>query len=197
MTLSDAQPRREIHARTLDIKAYERDDGLFDVEGRIIDKKPFDSNMRDDFRAAGAPIHDLWLRLTLNTSFEVVAAEAAMPQPAYPDCVGAAPNFAALEGLVIGPGWNKRVRERVGGVRGCTHLVEMLSQMATVALQALWGHAVANEEESAAEPTTGQLNTCHGYRADGEVIRQYFPVQYTGELAATLKSAAGRTDAAD
>ena len=196
MSLSEAAPRREIHTRTLELKAFERDDGLFDLEGQVVDKKPFDTAMRDQPRPAGMPIHDLWLRLTVNNSFEVVAAEAAMPQPAYPDCVGAVPNFSALEGLKIGPGWNKQVRERVGGTKGCTHLIEMMAQLATVAVQSLWGQ-VFDDEGEGPDATTSQLDACWGYRSNGEVIRRYFPAQYTGELAADLARDANRPDSAN
>lgn len=196
MSLSEAAPRREIHTRTLELKAFEREDGLFDLEGQVLDTKPFDTAMRDQPRPAGTPIHDLWLRLTVNGSFEVVKAEAAMPQPAYPDCVGAVPNFSALEGLTIGTGWNKRIRERVGGVRGCTHLIEMMAQLATVAVQSLWSQ-VFDAEEDGPNATTSQLDACYGYRSDGDVIRRYFPAQYTGDLAADLAQDKGRPDAAD
>ena len=37
-----ARARREIHHRSIDMRAYAREDGLFDVEAHLVDTKPFD-----------------------------------------------------------------------------------------------------------------------------------------------------------
>ena len=46
MPLSTPAPRREAHHRIIDMKAYARDDGLFDVEAHLVDCKPFDFLLR-------------------------------------------------------------------------------------------------------------------------------------------------------
>jgi Protein of unknown function (DUF2889) len=48
-------------------------------------------------------------------------------------CPAINPAFADLEGLRIGPGWQRAVQARPGGVRGCAHLVELLGLLATTA----------------------------------------------------------------
>ncbi len=144
--------------------------------------------MEDDYRLPSQPMHDLWIRLTVDSEMTVVEAEAAMPQGAYATCHEIAPNFAKLKGLKIGPGWNKNVRSRVGGVNGCTHIVEMLSQIATTAIQALWELLYGNGDLPPEERRTNQLNTCYAYRADGPLVRNVYPAQYTGDLAAALSA---------
>jgi hypothetical protein len=98
-----------------------------------------------------------------------------------------APNFEALAGLRIGPGWNRMVRERVGHGRGCTHLVEMLAQMATTAMQAVWtektpmGETKEDGEDRQTPPRrlpAGMLNTCYTYNSDSKFVREYFPDDY-------------------
>ena len=40
-----------------------------------------------------------------------------------------------MVGLRIAPGWVRQIKSRVGGVKGCTHLRELMSVLATVAFQ--------------------------------------------------------------
>ena len=185
MPLSAAEPRAEIHTRTLALHVYGRDDGLFDIEGHIVDVKPISVEFHNSRRAAGEPVHDMRLRLTIDKSLTVRFAEAKMDVGAYPYCSAVEPNFAALEGLKIGPGWNRRVRERVGGGMGCTHLVEMLSQMATAALQAIWSTDDGNPE-NAEDPANRRLpdsmiNSCYTYRTDSRFVEVHFPRHFEGK----------------
>ncbi len=184
MPLSQATEREQIHNRTISITAYERTDGLVDIEGHILDIKPFSHHLLDSHRAAGKPVHDLWLRLTVDKAMVVQSAEAKLDVGAHGICHLVAPNFAALAGLKIGPGWNRMVRQRVGHGRGCTHLVEMLAQMATTAMQAMWTErAPAGAAREAAEDRPrslgeGMINTCYTYKQDSEFVKEYFPDDY-------------------
>ncbi len=178
MPLSHAAPRTEIHTRNLELHVYRREDGLFDVEGHLLDVKPITIEFHHVKRSAGEPVHDLRLRLTIDRKLEVQCAEAKMDVGAYPFCAGAEPNFAALAGLRIGPGWNRKVRERVGGGKGCTHLVEMLAQMATTALQAIGSD---EDEDTVATPpderklAPGMLDACYTYRSESQFVKFHYP----------------------
>ena len=108
------------------------------LEGRITDHKLADYDMLDSKRTAAQPMHDMWLRLTIDTELVVRGAEAVMDAGAHAPCELVTPNYDRLVGLKMGPGWNRAVRERLGGVMGCTHLNEMLAQMATTAMQSLF-----------------------------------------------------------
>jgi hypothetical protein len=187
MPLSQATEREQIHNRSISITAYQRADGLVDVEGHILDIKPFFHQLLDSHRAAGEPVHDLWLRLIINRDMVVQSAEAKLDVGAHSICHLVAPNFAALAGLRIGPGWNRMVRERVGHGRGCTHLVEMLAQMATTAMQAIWterapvGEAEDSRDGEGTAPgrlPAGMLNSCYTYNHDSKLVQKYFPDDY-------------------
>ena len=78
MPLPTTDERELIHTRTMDITAYLREDGLMDVEGRIIDVKPFEHQMTDGMRKAGEPVHDLSIRITLDKALNVTDAVASM-----------------------------------------------------------------------------------------------------------------------
>lgn len=138
MPLPVAEDREHIHTRTIAITAYRRKDGLMDVDGRITDVKPFEHQMMDGRREPGEPVHDLSIRITLDDEFNVTDAIASMDQGAHDLCPRAAPNFANIIGLQIGPGWNKKVKAAMSPGLGCTHIIEMLAQMASGAMQAKW-----------------------------------------------------------
>ncbi|MCB2102506.1 MAG: DUF2889 domain-containing protein [Rhodobacterales bacterium] len=185
MPLSHAVDRDLIHTRRLHMESYRRADGNYDIEGHIDDVKPFPYVMLDSRRAAGEPLHDMWLRLTISPDMEVIAAEASMDVGAHFPCQEVAPNFARLAGLKIGPGWKRRVHERVGHGAGCTHLIEMLAQMATVAYQSMYserkkeGQGDQRPEDRRMQP--GLLNSCYAYSSDSPFVRDYFPSQYKVE----------------
>ena len=52
---------------------------------------------------AGTPLHGMWIRLTVDDDMLIHACEAASDHTPYAVCPQAAPNFARLAGLTIGP----------------------------------------------------------------------------------------------
>ena len=72
MPLALPAPRKHLHTRTIKCEGYERDDGLFDIEAQIVDQKTYavDEPIRGP-RPAGAPVHDMQLRLTLDRDMTV------------------------------------------------------------------------------------------------------------------------------
>lgn len=186
MPLSPPAAREAIHNRTYDFHGYRRADGLWDIEGRIRDSKSYDfENAHRGRVAAGDPVHEMEVRLTLNDDFEVVAAEATTLAAPFDLCPAVTPNFERLVGLKVGPGWRAAVRKRVGGVEGCTHIVEMIFAMATVAYQTMV--PILTRERRASRPGDAPgkkpalLDSCHVFASDGEVARHSWPEFYTGD----------------
>jgi len=183
LPLSDPAPRALSHTRNLDLKAYERQDGLWDIEGHITDVKEEDYSMLDSERTADQPVHDMWLRLTIDTELVVQTAEGKMDVGAHGPCHLVAPNYSRLQGLKMGPGWNRAVRERLGGVMGCTHLNEMLAQMATTAMQSLFD-VVENMDANSHDLRSlspGLRNSCYAYALSSPYVRDYFPNDYQAD----------------
>lgn len=179
--LSAPAARQPIHHREIDCRGYRRADGLWDIEGHLTDVKsyPFDNAYRGGIDA-GEPIHDMWLRLTLDDDLTVVEAEAATAAGPFAICPAINPAFAKLAGLRIGPGWRRAVQARLGGIQGCTHLVELLGPLATTAYQTI--HVWRSQHEPAVEQDRppSHLDSCHALARDGEVVREHYPRWYTG-----------------
>jgi hypothetical protein len=180
MPLTPPAERSPIHTRAIECRSYRRADGLFDIEGHLTDVKsyPFSSEYRGEVKA-GEPVHDMWLRLTVDDDMVVREVEAKTDAGPYAVCPAINPAFAKLKGLAVGPGWNKKVRELLGGVRGCTHLVDLLGPMGTVTLHTVrWSTSAPGAKPRA--PSRPPLNICHAWSADGEVVRREYPALYTG-----------------
>lgn len=183
MPLSAPAARKLEHLRDISLRGYVREDGLVDIEAHLTDTKTygFPSEHRGQV-GPGDPIHGMWLRMTINEDMLVVACEAVSDHTPFAVCPGATPNFAHLAGLTIGPGFNRAVNERVGGVLGCTHLREVLAQMGTVAFQTMWPlrHRRQSaqrkaEAEGAPRKRPMLLGTCHAYAPNSPVVRKKWP----------------------
>jgi hypothetical protein len=180
MSLSPPVPRDPIHVRRIDCRGYRRSDGLWDIEGHSTDTKSygFVNSFRGEI-APGEPIHDMWLRLTLENEPTVIRAEAVTAAGPFAICPAITPAFIRLEGLKIGPGWRRTVQARLGGVQGCTHLVELLGPLATTAYQTIHAWRARHEPQVATDRPPSLLDSCHALARDGEVVRTHFPRWYT------------------
>jgi hypothetical protein len=180
MPLSPTVTRKPLHSRNLALKGYHRDDGLLDIEGHLVDTKPFDiPNIdRGGQIRTGESLHEMWVRLTLDENLQVVDAEAVTDWAPFNHCQGAIHSFRNLIGLRIAPGWNSQVKAVLGGNNGCTHITEMLAQMATTAFQALNGLQKPGQPTDAKQEKPAILDTCFGLATDGPVVAREWPEFY-------------------
>lgn len=175
--MTDTVERHEIHHRQLDIRFFQRSDGLFEVEGRLLDRKsqPFRRLLHDRDTPAGIPLHDIRVRLIIDESLLVHDASATLAASPFDVCRGAANTLAPLKGLRIGAGWNKRVREVLGGAASCTHIVEMLGPMATTVHQGLAPQRLARLTQQGSDEHKSKIDSCYAYGRDREVVARLWP----------------------
>ena len=182
MPLPESSARNKMHHRKIDCEGYLRDDGLWDIEAHMIDTRTYDCGYDEDHRdgliKAGEPVHDMWLRLSIDLDFVIQDALASSDHTPFGICTQAAVEMKSLVGLKIGRGWMKQVRERIGTDRSCTHLMDLLGPIAATAYQTL--HMALEERE--AKITKRQqpiiLDTCIALASDGDVVRKRWPDFY-------------------
>ena len=181
MNLPPPAPRRHKHTRGISCEGYQREDGLWDIEARIVDTKPFGyTEPFRGLRAPGAAVHDMALRLTIDNDMVVRDIHVATLSAPYAPCFGVASAFKGLIGKKIGGGWRRAVQDCVGGVKGCTHLRELLLPAATVAVQTLgsWpedGQPVPVPDPDYQTERPHFVDGCKAWATDGEVVAQLFP----------------------
>ncbi len=171
-------PREAVHTRSIVCRSFRRGDGQIDVDGRFIDTRPF--AYTSDFRGpstAGLALHNMQLRLTLDRDRCITALVSAMPNTPYAGCAEVNGNFQRLVGLSVGRGFKKAVRERLGGVDGCTHILALLDTLAAAAVQAFASNNYAPRRPGDAAPVRvfqidALVDTCWSYRSDGPLLQQ-------------------------
>ena len=167
------------HTRTINIEAFARDDGLWDLDAQITDTKTRDSSLASGVRFAGSPIHELNLRITIDTDMTIVDAEAvsdAVPYPGFCNTIG--PDYKKLVGLNLLRQFRFGVNDRLAGMKGCTHITELAQLLPTAAIQAFAGDVIdtrdgADDTNFTEKPF--QLDRCHALRVDGLAVAQYYP----------------------
>ncbi len=176
MPLPESNSRRElIHERKVNCYGYRRDDGLWDIEGHLTDTKTYDfSNMDRGPVPAGEPVHEMWLRITVDDDLMIHATEAATDYAPFNICPGAVASFSKIKDIKIGPGFQKEVARLVGGSLGCTHLRELLGPMATTAIQSIVPIRSKKDNGDAAK-ISSLVGTCHAYAPGSEVVRRLWP----------------------
>jgi len=176
MPLTPPVEREHFHTRSIETRGYRRRDGLWDIEAHLVDSKSyaFPNEHRGEI-GAGEPLHDMWLRLTIDEDLVVQDLEAATDAGPYGVCPEITPNYRNMIGARIGPGWRREIKARVGGVKGCTHLGETLAAMATVAYQALYPVLIRKKSGKFSSEPPPLLNSCHAYRSDGDIARKLWP----------------------
>jgi len=183
MPLSLPAARREIHQRVIEMKAYQREDGLYDIEAHLVDTKPF-AFLRishPDPLAPGEPLHDLWVRVTVDQDYIVRAIEASSDATPYPLCKEAESTLSVLVGERIASGWSSKVKEKLRGAASCTHLMEMLIPMATTAFQGMTGMRREGQTSVDVSKHPVRLDSCYTYAKHRSVVKRYWPQHYQPE----------------
>jgi hypothetical protein len=181
MPLPDSPARREIHQRAIDMKAYAREDGLYDIEAHLVDRKPytFKRFSSPEPLPAGQPLHDLRVRLTVDDQFVVRHVHASSDVTPYGVCKEAESTLAVLVGERIASGWSKRVKELLRGAVSCTHLMEMLIPMATTAFQGILSlDSEKNIGSVDANGVPNKLDSCYAFSRNREVVMRLWPQHY-------------------
>ncbi|MBN8478338.1 MAG: DUF2889 domain-containing protein [Burkholderiales bacterium] len=177
MPLSPAASRERLHTRSVVCEGFRRSDGLFDLEARLVDVKDQPYTLSTGTWAPGEPIHDLWIRVTIDRRYEIHAVAASVEAFPYPDgCARIGPDYGKLVGANLVDGFRKTVQERLGGVRGCTHLTELVLFLPTAAIQTF----ATFVPEISGEEKPFQLDRCHALETQSPTVRRYYPRWYRG-----------------
>ncbi|WP_081074254.1 DUF2889 domain-containing protein [Burkholderia diffusa] len=176
--------RERLHTRSIKVEGYRRGDGLWDIEGRLLDTKDRDAKLLSGVRPAGEPFHQMGLRFTLDDTLMILEVEAVMDAFPYADvCDSIASHYRQLIGLRIGKGFRRSMSERVGGVRGCSHMTELVGAMAAGAIQTLGPYLNKKNTE---RPL--QLAGCHAWAYDSTLVKAHYPQWYVPQTRDEIKS---------
>lgn len=173
MPLPEPAPRTPMHTRRVTYQGFRRDDGLWDIEGELHDSKPhaFEIEGEGQWQPHEA-IHHMRLRVTFDEAMVIRAIDVAMDSHPHDPCPQAMAPMQRMVGETLGRGWRQTIQRHLGGVQGCTHLRELLFNLATAAFQ--------TRSASFAPPADGRppphLGQCLAWDFDGPVVEKVYPM---------------------
>ena len=172
--------RRPMHLRRIEMQAFARDDGLWDIEAHLRDEKPF--AFHDPGRGPmkpGDPVHDIRVRLTVDDARVIREVAVEMGSMPFGICHEVRDSLAPLVGERVGPGW-RNVLKKLPRTATCSHVREVLVPMATVVAQGLsFGREPEGKVAVVPDPTLAEppffVDDCHSWRAEGPVVAHFYP----------------------
>ena len=168
---------RKIHRRRIAVGTYEYKKDAVVVEGRLTDNR----FMKTYFFSIGESrppgiVHDLVVRMVVRGPKLVIEdIDVEMDTVPRKDCRQIKNALKPVIGMQIRAGFTEKVKEKIGGAKGCTHLTALLLAMAPAAVQGAWAAVARHPVDPAkyAGVALGFLeNTCWVWRADGELMKE-------------------------
>lgn len=172
-----------IHHRKYEVRAFRMSQSRFMLRGALVDEKPAGLYVAND----PDPLRMHHMVVELEVSFpEFLIEKASVKYHNYPHtgCDGIVDHYQKLVGLSVMRGFTKQVKDLFGGPRGCTHVSALINAMAPVVIQTAWAMrmvAVRDNPSLVAEGLTveqrlealrGNVDTCHMWANDGELMDQ-------------------------
>lgn len=163
--------RKSSHQRSINIRAYARTDGLWDVEGQLTDEWSEPVTKADGLLQPGEPMHSMWLRFTVDRTATIVAVQCVTDAGPYDAACGTiAPDYGKLVGVQVARGYRDAIRRLLGRTAGCTHINELAGAMGSAVLQAMWDVLTVDPEQ---KPFS--IDGCHALKSSGPQVAKFFP----------------------
>lgn len=165
-TMTDSTMRKLLHTRQVSCRGYQLDDERWEIEGRMVDLKNFPMANRDRGGqiAVGEPLHDISLSLVIDKALRILHVRASIDAAPFNQCANITSAFSVLEGMSLTQGFSRQAKALLGGVQGCTHLLELLGPIATTAYQTLWQSEGGYDVDGPEVETL--INSCHTWSRD-------------------------------
>lgn len=143
----------------------------------------FDMNERGHM-APGTPVHGMTIRVTVDDEMKIHAIAASMDFTPYAECIHGEDPMQRMVGVTMGPGWRQAIERELGGIKGCTHLRELLFNLATAAYQSVFPYRDRQRQQAGISPGQNasppyHLGRCIAWDFDGPVVARIYP-QFAG-----------------
>jgi len=184
MPLPPPSARVPLHTRTVNYHGYLRDDGLWEIEAELCDTKDYDLHLPGHpLLPAHTPIHNMVIRVAVDDRMVVREIATNMISTPFAECQQAQDPMQKMIGCTMGPGWRKAIENNLGGIVSCTHLRELLFNMATAAYQTI---PIYLRQFRPEKPRVSgvrvmppmHLGKCLAWDFNGPVVKRYAPEFY-------------------
>lgn len=176
MSGADAVQRKHLHARSILCHGYERDDGLWDIEATLVDKKTYSiSNHERGEIAPGDPIHKMTVCLTLDLDMVIREVRTDMRSTPFSVCKSASEVMQRLVGLKIQGGWMRQARALIDRTESCTHVMELLGPVSTTAYQTMHWAIEEREKNQSGREMPAIIDQCKSLARDSAIVKVMWP----------------------
>ncbi len=176
MITIDKSTKQKIHTRQIDIATYTGTSDAIIVEGILRDER-----LRGIYRPTGefqqpGTIHHMIIRMAVKLPEMIIEdVEAEMPTIPHDACIETLESLAPIRGMRLASGFTAKAKALVGRVKGCCHLLALLTAMAPAAVHGAW-NAMAQEpidpEIYMPKALERVKNTCRVWREDGPLMKK-------------------------
>ncbi|MGY9074374.1 MAG: DUF2889 domain-containing protein [Acidimicrobiales bacterium] len=168
-----------LHNREYRVQTYRVGPDRLMIHGALRDQRPPGLAIPDD--PEPLTIHHMTLELLVSyPEGEVLDVTTTFRTHPRSNCTDIVERYDELIGLSLTRGFTHKVRELLGGPRGCSHTTALLQAMAPAAMQSFGGMRTINALEQGEDVrlTAGSLgdswsrllNTCHVWAEDGTAV---------------------------
>ncbi|MGD0275257.1 MAG: DUF2889 domain-containing protein [Syntrophales bacterium] len=179
MNIPEKTKSDKIHTRSIEINTYEYNDQHLLVEGSLTDRRTNEYFLITGEKEPPGIIHHMVIRMLVNIStLTIDDIEVEMPTVPRGECLETINCLAPVRGMRIASGFTLKVKELVGGIKGCSHLLALLTSMAPAAIQ---GYGAYQSQKPAGYGPNLPLiikfliNTCWPWREDSPLVKQHLP----------------------
>lgn len=172
----DKSRQQKVHTRSIDMATYAKDDRSIVVEGTLHDER-----LTAIFRPTGekvspGTIHRMVIRMQVGgADLTIEDIDVEIQTAPREECRQALESLKPVIGMRIAAGFTARIKEKVGGAKGCAHLVALLGAMAPAAVQGAWNAMSRQPMDPKYLP--GAIarikDTCMLWRSDGPLMQAY------------------------
>jgi|APFre7841882654_1041346.scaffolds.fasta_scaffold08100_1 hypothetical protein len=167
------QKKIPIHERASSVKIFEIGEGKILIEGRLTDERFFRSFIYALQRSVEPGIvHDIMVKIIVSLpDLTIECAEAEMPTVPIEMCREVKDVVSNLAGLRITREFRSKVKEVLGGKKGCVHIKNLILFMGTAAVQGSYSYYNrVREDGKLMRPDFDSslvVNSCHVWREEG------------------------------
>ena len=172
----DQSQKQKIHTRRIDVATYEGGSDSIVVEGMLRDERLTASYRPTGETRPPGTVHHMIIRMKVRGPKLIIEdIDVEMPTVPRQECRKTLDSLVPLKGMPIVSGFTNRVKDLVGGVKGCAHLVALITAMAPAAVQGAWA-AISSKPRDPATILPGAVerikDTCRVWRSDGPLVQE-------------------------
>ena len=165
----------KLHSRKIEVDTYECDENHLIVEGRLTDNRYKTSYTMSGKKRPPKVIHDMTLRLKVEMGTMIITdLEVELPSVPEEECPEGARSIETIKGMAISGGFTPKIKKRLKGIKGCSHLTTLLLSMAPAAVQASFAYRAKEPFPDLPVEMIKQFlgDSCYVWRMDGPLIKE-------------------------